>query len=89
MDQLSTNKQFLLAAGIFAQNTMQCLGKTDSNPQSMKKTPSKIAPRLMSVMGVALDVNSFVDKLRIATEARAAKYLEDKLNPLGYGNSDC
>jgi hypothetical protein len=89
MDQPSTNKQFLLAAGIVAQNAMQFLGNSDSNPQSSKKTPSIIAPRLMSVMGVPLDVNSYVDKLKIAKEAGAAKYPEDKLNSSNKGNSDC
>jgi hypothetical protein len=80
MDQPSTNKQFLLAAGIVAQNAMQFLGNSDSNPQSSKKTPSIIAPRLMSFLGVPLDVNSYVDKLGIAKEARAAKYPEGNLN---------
>jgi hypothetical protein len=81
MDQPSTNKKFLLAAGIVAQNALEFLGNPDSNSQSMKKTPKKIAPRLMSNMGVPLDVNNFVDKLRIAKEARSSKYPEGNVNP--------
>lgn len=34
----------------------------------------------MSFLGVPLDVNSYVDKLGIAKEARAAKYPEGNLN---------
>jgi hypothetical protein len=77
MDQTPTSKQFLLAAGIVAQNTREFLGAPESNVESRKPTPSTPAPRLMSVVRVTLDVNKFIDKLKVAKQARAARYGED------------